>query len=68
MATLTLDRPSLTRVASSFFDAVLMAPSRLAHAREMQDEVERVLALSEHQLAEMDTTRAELLSEIARRV
>jgi len=67
MSTLTLDRPSLSRVAASMFDAVLLVPSRIAHAREMQAEVQRVLDLSEAELAEMGTDRDTLLRDIAQR-
>lgn len=67
MTTLTLDRPSVARLASSLFDAVLSSPGRLAHAREMQAEVERVLALSDSDLAEMHTTREVLLRAIAQK-
>lgn len=67
MATLTLDRPSVTRIASSLFDTVLMAPGRIARAHELRGEVEHVLALSDAQIAEMNTSRDALMRAIAQR-
>lgn len=67
MTSLTLNRPSLSRLAISIFDAVLSAPGRLAHARDLQSEVERIFELTDHDLAEMNTTREALLRAVARR-
>lgn len=67
MTSLTLDRPSLSRLAGSIFDAVLSAPDRFAHAREIQSEVEHIFTLSDRELADLNTTREALLRAAARR-
>jgi hypothetical protein len=67
MTSLALDRPSLSRLAATVFDQVLMAPGRVAHAHELKREVERILAMSDADLAAQETTREALLRAVARR-
>lgn len=68
MTSLVLDRPAVSRLATTIFDAVMAAPNRLAHAHELQLEAERIFALTPAELEDMDTTRDALLRALAARV
>jgi len=67
MTTLTLDRPSIAHLAATTMDAVFKFPRRVAHAYELSTEVERIVAMSDEQIAATGTTREVLLRELAQR-
>jgi len=67
MSTLTLDRPSVTRLAASVMDAVFNLPANVARAHEMRSEAEHILGLSDAQIDAMGTTRDALLRDLAQR-
>ncbi len=67
MSSLVLDRPAVSRLATSVMDVIFHLPGRVAHAHEMRAEAERILSLSDVQLDKMGTTRDALLRDLARR-
>ncbi|MDJ0860087.1 MAG: hypothetical protein QNJ03_13460 [Dinoroseobacter sp.] len=65
MSSLTIDRPSVSRLAASVLDAIFLLPQHVAHAHEMRAEAERIQSLSDLQLEKMGTTRDALLRRLA---
>lgn len=67
MSTLALDRPAVSRLATSVLDVIFHLPRHVAYAHEMRAEAERIQSLSDLQLERMGTTRDALLRDLAQR-